>query len=120
MSAMTTTHRRWNDVPAEQINPEISRRFITCDRVTVARFELTRGGVVPEHRHDNEQVSMVMSGALKFKVGGQETVVRGGEVIHLPGGVPHEVEVLEDSVVVDVFSPVRQDWVDGTDTYFRR
>jgi len=120
MSVSTAVHRRWDDVPAEQINPSINRRFITADTVTVARFELRRGGLVPMHSHGNEQVSMVMSGALKFRVGGQETVVRAGEVIQLPGGLPHEVEVLEDAVVVDVFSPVRQDWIDGTDTYFKR
>jgi quercetin dioxygenase-like cupin family protein len=117
---MSAVYHRWTEVPAEQINGDINRRYITGDRVTVARFELRRGGVVPVHAHENEQISMVMSGALKFKAGGRETVVRGGEVIQLPGGLPHEVEVLEDSVVIDVFSPVRQDWIDGTDSYFRR
>jgi quercetin dioxygenase-like cupin family protein len=120
MAATISVHHRWDDVPAEQINASINRKFITGDRVTVARFELRRGGVVPLHAHDNEQVSMVISGALKFKAGGQETIVRGGEVIQLPGGLPHEVEVLEDAVVVDVFSPARQDWIDGTDHYFQR
>jgi quercetin dioxygenase-like cupin family protein len=113
-------HSRWDDVPAEQINASINRRFVTCQNVTVAKFELRRGGVVPMHSHANEQVSIVISGALKFTAGGQETIVRGGELIQLPGGIPHEVEVVEDTVVVDVFSPVRQDWIDGTDTYFRR
>lgn len=120
---MVTTaaiHHRWDDVPAEQINPSINRKFITGDRVTVAQFQLRRGGVVPLHAHENEQVSLVISGALKFNAGGQETIVRGGEVMQIPGGLPHEVEVLEDSVVVDVFSPVRQDWIDKTDSYFPR
>ena len=72
------------------------------------------------HAHDNEQVSVVISGALKFKIDGREILVRGGEVMQIPGNVAHEVEVLEDTLVVDVFSPVRQDWIDKTDTYFRR
>jgi quercetin dioxygenase-like cupin family protein len=119
---MTTNivHHRWRDIPAEQINPSISRQFITGDRVTIARFELKRGGVVPQHAHENEQVSFVLDGALKFKIDGREIVVRGGEVLQIPGSVAHEVEVLEDTLVVDVFSPVRQDWIDKTDTYFRR
>jgi quercetin dioxygenase-like cupin family protein len=113
-------HHRWSEVPAEQITPEISRRFISGDRVTVARFELKRGGVVPMHTHDNEQVTFVISGALKFAIDGREVIVKSGEVLQIPGAVPHQVEVVEDTLVVDVFSPVRQDWIDKTDTYFGR
>jgi quercetin dioxygenase-like cupin family protein len=116
----TVVHHSWSNIPAEQINPSISRQFITGDRVTVARFELKRGGIVPMHAHENEQVSFVLDGALKFKIDGREIIVRGGEVLQIPGTLPHEVEVLEDTLVVDVFSPVRQDWIDKTDTYFRR
>ena len=116
----TVVHHSWSNIPAEQINPSISRQFITGDRVTVARFELKRGGIVPMHAHENEQVSFVLDGALKFKIDGREIIVRGGEVLQIPGTAPHEVEVLEDTLVVDVFSPVRQDWIDKTDTYFRR
>ena len=116
----TVVHHSWSNIPAEQINPSISRQFITGDRVTIARFELKRGGIVPMHAHENEQVSFVLDGALKFKIDGREIIVRGGEVLQIPGTVPHEVEVLEDTLVVDVFSPVRQDWIDKTDTYFRR
>jgi len=116
----TVVHHSWSNIPAERINPSISRQFITGDRVTVARFELKRGGIVPMHAHENEQVSFVLDGALKFKIDGREIIVRGGEVLQIPGTVPHEVEVLEDTLVVDVFSPIRQDWIDKTDTYFRR
>jgi unsaturated pyranuronate lyase len=119
-STSTVVHHRWSDVPAEQITPAISRRFISGDRVTVARFELKKGGVVPMHTHENEQVTFVISGALKFTIDGREEVVKSGEVLQIPGALPHEVEVVEDTLVVDVFSPVRQDWIDGTDSYFRR
>jgi quercetin dioxygenase-like cupin family protein len=115
-----TTHHRWAEVPAEQINPSISRQFITADRITVARFELKRGGIVPTHAHENEQVSFVISGALKFIIDGREIIVTSGELLQIPGHVPHRVDVLEDTLVVDVFSPVRQDWIDKTDTYFGR
>jgi quercetin dioxygenase-like cupin family protein len=113
-------HHRWSDIPAEQINPSISRRFFTADGVTIARFELKRGGTVPRHAHPNEQVSFVMSGALVFRIGGRTTTVSAGEVLQIPAGVPHEVEVADDAIVLDVFHPVRQDWLDGTDTYFKR
>jgi quercetin dioxygenase-like cupin family protein len=107
-------------MPVEQITGTIARRYVTGDRVTVARFELARGGVVPRHAHENEQVSCVLSGVLRFQFDDREVVVGAGEVMRIPGGVAHEVAVLEDTVVIDVFSPVRQDWIDRTDTYFTR
>jgi len=118
-TTLTPVLHRWSELPNETITPSVARRYLTGDRVTVARFELKRGGVVPRHAHDNEQVSCVLSGALKFDFDGREVVVRDGEVMQIPGGVAHEVAVLEDTVVIDVFSPVRQDWIDKTDTYFR-
>jgi quercetin dioxygenase-like cupin family protein len=119
-STASVIHQRWSDIPAEQINPFISRQFICGERVTIARFELARGGVVPRHVHENEQVSYIVSGALKFVLDDREIVVRGGELIQIAPNVPHAAEVVEDCVAIDVFSPVRQDWIDKTDTYFRR
>jgi quercetin dioxygenase-like cupin family protein len=113
-----SSHVRWTDVPAEQITPSVVRRYITGDNVTVAQFRLSKGGVIPAHRHEQEQFTCVLSGALKFFVDGKSTLVQAGETIRLPGWVEHEVEVIDDAVVIDVFSPVRQDWLDGTDTYF--
>ena len=113
------THYRWNDIAPEAVNPSTVRQYVTGERVTVARFELTRGGLVPRHSHMNEQVTCVLTGALKFRFDGQEIVVRAGEVVQIPGMLDHEVEVLEDSVVLDVFSPIRRDWLEKTDDYFR-
>jgi len=120
MPADTIVVHRWNDLPAEAITPFISRRFISGDRMTVAQFELKRDGVVPRHSHDQEQFTCVVSGRLKFVMNGQEIVAGPGEVVQIPGSVPHEVHVLEDARVMDVFSPIRQDWIDKTDDYFRR
>jgi quercetin dioxygenase-like cupin family protein len=106
--------------PAQALTESIQRRYFTADRVTVARFELKKGGVVPRHAHENEQVSCVLSGALTFQFDDREVVVGAGEVMQIPGGIAHEVTVLEDTLVVDIFCPVRQDWIDGTDTYFTR
>jgi quercetin dioxygenase-like cupin family protein len=114
------THHRWDATAGEQITPHIFRRYLTGDGVTVARFELTKGGVVPTHSHPNEQISCVFSGRLEFRFGDRTIVVGPNEVMQIPGGEPHEVTVLEDCLVMDVFCPVRQDWIDGTDTYFKR
>jgi quercetin dioxygenase-like cupin family protein len=113
-------HYRWLDMPGQRLTPAIERRYLTGDHVTIARFELKQGGVVPRHSHDNEQVSCVLSGVLQFRFDDREVLVGAGELMQIPGGVAHEVHVLEDTVVMDVFSPVRQDWLAGTDTYFTR
>jgi quercetin dioxygenase-like cupin family protein len=120
MSTATVVHHRWSDVAPEQINPEVARQYITADRVTIARFELKRGGIVPRHAHENEQVSVVLSGVLLFRIDGREITVKGGEALQIPSNTPHEVEVVEDTLVMDVFSPIRQDWLDKTDNYFGR
>ena len=120
ITSSSVTHHRWSDIAPEQINPAIARQFITADRVTVGRFELKRGAVVPQHAHENEQVSYIVSGALKFTIDGRDIVVKGGEVLQIPSAVPHSAEAMEDTLAIDVFCPVRQDWVDKTDTYFQR
>jgi quercetin dioxygenase-like cupin family protein len=120
MSGTGITHTRWADVASEAVNDKIQRRYVNTDRLTIARFELSCGGVVPLHSHEHEQVTTVLSGALKFVTPGAEAVVRQGESITIAPGVEHRVEVLEDAVVIDVFCPVRDDWVMKTDDYFRK
>jgi|SRR5580765_882515 len=117
----TATLHAWKSIPKQEVTAGLVRQYVTASRVTIASLEMKRGCAVPSHSHENEQVTLVLSGALKFDVAGKEIVVRAGEVLELPPHVPHGVvEVLEDSQVVDVFSPIRQDWIDGTDTYFRK
>jgi quercetin dioxygenase-like cupin family protein len=110
---------KWDDIPVQELAPGVRRRFVTASRMTIARFNLARGAVVPTHSHDHEQVSYVVRGTARFVVAGEQTIVRVGEALQIPSWAEHSVEVLEDTEVIDMFSPVRQDWVDGTDTYFR-
>ena len=116
---MAAQHYRWTDLPNEAMSPSIARRYMTGDHVTIARFELAKGGIVNRHAHPNEQVTNVLSGSLEFRFPDGNVVVRAGEMVRIPGDLPHEVEVLEDAVAIDVFSPVRQDWIDKTDGYFK-
>jgi quercetin dioxygenase-like cupin family protein len=111
---------QWKAVASEPLNPHLSRQVIHVQNMTIARMDLRKGGVVPEHSHVNEQVCMVEHGALRFVLEGREQVVRAGECLAIPPNVPHRVDVLEDSVAVDLFSPPRQDWIDGDDAYLRR
>lgn len=111
--------QRWAEEPVEELTPSIGRQLVHTETLTVARIHLREGAVVPSHAHPHEQVATVLEGRLRFVVGGEEQIVATGESMIVPGGVPHEVEALEDSLVLDIFSPVRDDWLRGEDAYLR-
>jgi len=113
------TKYRWADLSEEQLNPLLTRKLITGDRVMLSELVLKKGCVVPPHHHENEQVSYVLRGTLKFVVNGKEIILQTGDVLHIPSNVVHSAEALEDTLDLDVFSPPRQDWLDGTDQYLR-
>jgi quercetin dioxygenase-like cupin family protein len=121
--ARPATHYRWDDMPKEKVSDMLDRRLITGDRMMIAHVYLKKGCVVPKHRHENEQITYILEGALRFKLGEEQNVevtVSAGEVLHIPSNLPHEALALEDTLDVDVFSPPRQDWLDRTDDYLRK
>lgn len=123
MSRTTVQRFRWDDMPKETVTEVISRRLVTGERSMVAHVYLDKGAVVPRHSHDNEQFSYILEGSLRFWIGedeAEEVDLHAGEILHIPSNVPHKAEALEDTVDVDIFTPPRQDWLDGTDTYFHR
>lgn len=112
----------WNDIPAEQLKKGLSRKLITGERMMIAHVYFETGEEVPRHSHENEQLTYILSGALRFWFGAndeQEVTVRAGEVVVIPSNVPHRAVALEKTLDVDVFSPPRQDWLAGTDAYLR-
>jgi quercetin dioxygenase-like cupin family protein len=122
MTGSRATHYRWEDLPKEELNPLVGRRLITGERLMLAQVYLEKGCVVPQHSHENEQLTYILDGVLRFWLGedGSEVVdVAAGEVLHLPSNLPHRAEALETTLDVDVFCPPRQDWLDGTDVYLR-
>ena len=122
-TSTTVRHFRWEDIPRERVTDMLDRRLITADRMMIAHVYLKKGCIVPKHSHENEQITYILEGALRFWIGEdqkEELVVRAGEVLTIPSNVPHKAEALEDTLDVDVFSPPRQDWLNGTDTYFHR
>ena len=110
---------RWRDQPVEQLTPTLGRQLVNARKMTIARIILSAGAVVPSHEHPHEQIATVLEGRLRFVVGTEEHVVEAGETVIVPGGVSHRVEALTDSLVLDVFAPVRDDWVRGDDAYLR-
>ena len=110
----------WENVKKEVLNDKLCRRIISGERVMVAQLSLSQGCFVPLHEHESEQVSCITQGALKFELQGQEIIVRAGEVLVIPSHVPHSALALEDSIAFDLFSPIRRDWLEGTDSYLRK
>jgi unsaturated pyranuronate lyase len=115
-------HYRWDDMPKDELNPLLHRRLISTERMMLAHVYLEPGCIVPKHSHENEQLTYILEGVLRFWLGEDEaqTVdVAAGEVLHIPSFLAHRAEALERTLDVDIFCPPRQDWLDGSDAYLR-
>jgi quercetin dioxygenase-like cupin family protein len=123
MKTSSATHVRWDDMPRERLSDLLERRFITGEHVTLAQFFLARGCIVPRHSHASEQMTHVVSGRLRLRLGpelAEQVEVGPGEVLLIPSNLPHDAEALEDTMAFDSFSPIRQDWLERRDDYLRR
>ena len=123
MSERNVTFYRWDDMPKERLSETLDRRLITGDRIMISHVYLKKGSIVPRHSHENEQITYILEGGLRFWIGPDESQVidvLAGEVLHIPSMVQHKAEALEDTLDVDVFSPPREDWLNKTDDYLRR
>jgi quercetin dioxygenase-like cupin family protein len=120
MGVATVRLHRWDEIALEKVTEMLSRKIVTGDREMLAQVYLKRGCLVPMHSHESEQMTYILQGALKFVVAGEEVTVRDGEVLHIPSWIEHQAEALDDTLSLDVFSPIRQDWLDHSDGYLRR
>jgi quercetin dioxygenase-like cupin family protein len=128
MTTPTAAKYSWSALPPEQLNPQLSRRIVTGKQVMVAQVYLKAGCVVPKHHHVNEQVTYILEGALRLWVGDKVDsqdeadgiLLKSGDVLVIPGNVPHRAIAVEDTLDLDVFAPPRQDWLNGTDEYLRK
>jgi unsaturated pyranuronate lyase len=100
-----------SSVELQRILDGIHVRAVHGDRITLSVVELDANAVLPEHRHDNEQLGMCLTGSLEFRVGDESREIGPGDTWSIPGDVPHEVHVgPEGAVVIDAFAPTRDDW----------
>jgi quercetin dioxygenase-like cupin family protein len=122
MAGSGVRHFVWEDMPKESLNPLLGRRLISTERMMLSHVYLEKGCIVPMHAHENEQLTYILSGVLRFWLGdvGSEVIdVAAGEVLVIPSNVPHKAEALETTLDVDIFCPPRQDWLDKSDEYLR-
>lgn len=114
------TVHRIEEQAREQMIAGVQRRFVSGVRTTVAQIWLTKGALVPRHTHESEQVSYIVTGALRFRLDdADEVTVRSGEILVIPSDMPHSAEAIEDTYDLDFFSPRREDWISGNDAYLR-
>jgi quercetin dioxygenase-like cupin family protein len=100
----------WDRVRQEEVSPMIRRQVIHTPSLTMTRIVFQKGAVVPLHHHVNEQLTTVVSGRLQLEVLGSKTALGPGGIARLPSDVPHAAEALEDTVVIDVFTPPMSQW----------
>jgi quercetin dioxygenase-like cupin family protein len=112
-------HYTWDEMDKEILSDTIARKIVTGDKAMVAQVFLKKDAVVPEHHHESEQITYILEGALKFQLEGREIVVGKGQVLRIPSNVPHSAVALEDTLDLDIFSPIRQDWLIKDDAYLR-
>jgi quercetin dioxygenase-like cupin family protein len=111
---------RWDELALDKVTEMISRKIVAGTREMIAQIYLKKGALVPMHSHESEQMTYVLQGALRFLIGGEEVTVREGEVLHVPSWVEHQAEALDDTFELDLFSPIRKDWLDQNDDALRQ
>ena len=105
---------RWDDLPQDAPMALITRKRVIGDRMMISSVRLAKGFALASHRHENEQIVVVLSGRCRFGLGEEgtkehrEVEVRGGDVLHLPSNVPHSCQALEETAILDLFSPVSE------------
>ena len=110
----------WDDMAEEQLNPLAGRKALHGTAITVAHFRFDKGNKVALHHHANDKITIVEEGAVRMVVGDEEFVLKAGQMVHVPPDIPHGNEALEDTVILELFSPIREDWIRGDDSYLRQ
>src|ERR1700704_4182792 len=112
-------HYTWDLMETEVLSATIGRKIIAGEKAMVAQVFLAKGAIVPEHHHESEQITYILEGALQFQIEGKEILVSKGQVLRIPSHVPHSAIALEETLDLDIFSPIRHDWLVKDDAYLR-
>lgn len=88
------------------------KRLVYGDKTMLVRFKLAKGADLPAHSHPHEQTGYLVSGRIVLTIDGQAQDTGPGDSWTIPGGVEHQARILEDSVAIEVFSPIREDYLD--------
>jgi len=107
---ISTQHRDWSAVPVEDMGNGIERQMIVGERMMICRFRFAPKTVTVPHSHMHEQMTIVERGRVLFLIGDEERIASAGDVLHFPPGCWHGATMLEEEVVLlDIFTPLRED-----------
>ena len=113
----------WDAIPTEEVTPMMERKILAGEKMMIAKMKFKDGFRVPLHHHENEQITSVLSGTIRFWFGEnkeQEMDLHAGDMVVIPPNLPHEALMIGDVEEIDSWAPPRQDWLDGTDDYLRK
>ncbi len=112
MQSTTNHHNDWGKVPVEKLGAGIERQMIVGDRLMICRLRFAPHTVTEPHDHPHEQMTLVERGRVRFIIGDEERVARAGDVLHFPSGCRHGATMLDEEVVlIDIFTPLREDFI---------
>jgi quercetin dioxygenase-like cupin family protein len=105
-------HTDWNSIPVEELEPGIERQMIVGENLMICRLRLRPNIVTPAHDHPHEQMTIVERGRALFTIGDEQRIAQAGDVLHFPPGTWHGATMLDEEVIlVDIFSPIREDFL---------
>ena len=110
----------WDRMTPESISLLYTRKVALGDNIVVARVEVMQSAVTQPHTHDSEEVIIVLKGAWRFHLPSGPVTLRANQMLSIPPGVEHSSEALEDTVALDICSPMRLDWITGEDLLLHR
>jgi quercetin dioxygenase-like cupin family protein len=110
----------WGEVAEEKLTDKISRKLITGKKVMVGQIFLKKGCIVASHKHESEQITYILKGVLEFSLPSGKITVGKDQVLVIPSNLEHGALALEDTIDMDMFSPIREDWLTGQDRYLRQ
>lgn len=107
-------------LPEERIGDRITRKILVGDKCMVVFWRMKAGARAARHQHPHEQLFWMLSGRMEFDLDGEKRTCVAGDCGVIPGNTPHEAYFPEDTEVIDVFAPPREDMFTGQDLYLRR
>jgi quercetin dioxygenase-like cupin family protein len=105
----------WDRMNAEEITELYQRKVAIGENITVARVEVGAGAITHPHRHENEEMILVLKGSWRFQMPNGGVTLRANQMLSIPPGIEHSSEALEDTVALDICAPARRDWLNGED-----
>jgi quercetin dioxygenase-like cupin family protein len=107
-------HLNWSKIPVDHPAAGIERQMIIGERIMICRFRFDPFLVTPEHDHPHEQMTIVERGRVRFFIEGEEQIASAGDVLHFPPNCWHGATMMDEEVVlIDIFTPVREDFLNG-------